>query len=88
MQPTYKPGSVRHEGALVIYPVRMSPSVSQRLLPCALSFYPPPRTSRPDNAGIRELSTPGVHSTYVTTRLVGSYPTFSPLPMRPFRKTN
>lgn len=31
-------------------------------------------------AGLRELSTSGVHSTYVAIRLVGSCPTFSPLP--------
>ena len=31
-------------------------------------------------AGIRELSTSGVHSPHVTIRLVGSCPTFSPLP--------
>ena len=32
-------------------------------------------------AGLRELSTSGVHSPHVTTRLVGPYPTFSPLPL-------
>ena len=31
-------------------------------------------------AGLRELSASGVHSTHVAMRLVGSYPTFSPLP--------
>ena len=31
-------------------------------------------------AGIHELSSSGVHSTHVAMRLVGSYPTFSPLP--------
>lgn len=50
-----------------------------------LSFYPlmwvkNSRTSRPDDTSLRELSTSEVHSPYVTTRLVGSYPTFSPLP--------
>ena len=33
-----------------------------------------------NSAGIRELSTSGVHSTHVAIRLVGSCPTFSPLP--------
>ena len=35
-------------------------------------------------AGLRELSTSGVHSPRVATRLVGSYPTFSPLPFGGF----
>ena len=67
-------------GVPVIYPVRMSPSASQRMSPCALSFYPLARAGRPGNASIHELSAPGVHSTHVTTRLVSSYLTFSPLP--------
>jgi len=32
------------------------------------------------SAGLRELSTPRMHSTDVTARLVSSYLTFSPLP--------
>ena len=55
---------------------------------CPLSFYPPARTGRPlflrqaqdKFAGLHELSTPGVHSADITADLVGSYPTFSPLP--------
>ena len=34
-------------------------------------------------AGLRELSTSGVHSPHVAMRLVGSYPAFSPLPAAP-----
>ena len=49
---------------------------------CSLSFYPPAWTGRPlfVFAGLHELSTPGVHSIDITADLVGSYPTFSPLP--------
>ena len=49
---------------------------------CPLSFYPPAWTGRPlfVFAGLHELSTPGVHSIDITADLVGSYPTFSPLP--------
>ncbi len=35
---------------------------------------------QPSDAGIHELATSKAHSTCVTTGLVGSYPTFSPLP--------
>ena len=38
------------------------------------------RAGRPCDDGIRELSSSDVHSTTVASRLVGSYPTFSPLP--------
>ena len=38
-------------------------------------------TGRPQSVGIRELSSSDVHSTTVASRLVGSYPTFSPLPL-------
>ena len=31
------------------------------------------------NAGLHDLTTPKMHSTYITICLVGSYPTFSPL---------
>ena len=33
------------------------------------------------SVGLHDLTTPKTHSPCVTTRLVGSYPTFSPLPM-------
>ncbi len=51
----------------------------------SLSFYPltclAAGTGRPPcNASLYELSASGVHSPCVATRLVGSYPTFSPLP--------
>ena len=38
------------------------------------------RTSSPYSASLHDLSTSKKHSTCVTTSLVGSYPTFSPLP--------
>ena len=34
------------------------------------------------NAGLHDLTTPKMHSTHIAIRLVGSYPTFSPLPFR------
>ena len=45
-----------------------------------------PRHYSRDIAGIRELSTSGVHSTHVAIRLVGSCPTFSPLPFNEERR--
>lgn len=38
------------------------------------------RTGRPDDVGLRELSSSDVHSTTVASRLVSSCLTFSPLP--------
>jgi len=35
---------------------------------------------QPSDAGLHELATSKAHSTCVATGLVGSYPTFSPLP--------
>ena len=46
------------------------------------AFYPPAWAGSPHSAGIRELAAPKMHSRYVTIPLVGSYPTFSPLPLR------
>jgi len=37
---------------------------------------------QPSDAGLHELATSNVHSICVTTDLVGSYPTFSPLPFK------
>ncbi len=70
--------------ALAIYPGRSSRHASI-VLPTS-SGGPPSLTHTPSkgcsrcNAGLRELSASGVHSTHVAMRLVGSYPTFSPLP--------
>ena len=75
---------------------RCLPFIYDTTLAVPLSFYPPARAGRPLSplrpddrsrrvAGLHELSTSGVHSTYVAIRLVGSYPTFSPLPKR-FRR--
>lgn len=76
-QQACKPGSVS---------VRLHRCLSFIYDPCRhepLSFYPPAQTDRLLFlfAGIHELSTPGMHSTDVTTGLVGSCPTFSPLPL-------
>ena len=53
----------------------------------ALAFYPPSRRSlagasggQPSVDGIHELAAPSRYSTTVTSRLVVSYTTFSPLP--------
>lgn len=69
---------------------RCLPFIYCRGLPQPLSSYPPAWTSSPLLgscrgttliAGLRELSTSSAHSPYVATRLVGSCPTFSPLPV-------
>ena len=64
----------RSAGVSAIYPVPMSPSASI-VLPSG-SGGPPSHSV----AGLHELSAPGMYSTSVTTGLVGSYSTFSPLP--------
>ncbi len=70
--------------ALAIYLRRRSRAASI-VLPSGSDGQPSLILTRTDAcsrcfAGIRELSTSGVHSTFVAKRLVGSYPTFSPLP--------
>ena len=88
-QPDYKPGSVSATEVemSVIYPHLPLPTGSIVLPSNAESQRSPwsnllalHRTSNPQCVGIHELSAPDVHSPYVTTRLVGSYSTFSPLP--------
>ena len=84
LQPPCKPGSVLPRQSVrsachlsrTDVTIRFTTRVATRIT----SFYPPARTDSPDNAGLRELSTPGVYSTHVTVRLVSSYLTFSPLP--------
>ena len=66
----------RSAGVPAIYPVPMSPSASI-VLPSG-SGGPPSQCV----AGLHELSAPGMYSTSVTTGLVGSYSTFSPLPLK------
>ena len=70
----YKPGSVSlRTGESVIYLLLPSPTGSSG---------PPSDVGRATllNAGLHDLTTPKMHSPYITIRLVGSYPTFSPLP--------
>ena len=83
-----KPGSVHGHfqyiippsPSSVIYPLPVSPPASI-VLPSGSDGQPSRSRFCSENiAGIRELSTSGVHSTHVTTRLVVSYSTFSPLP--------
>ena len=78
-QRTYKPGSVRiwsfkTRMPLAIYLLPTSPMASI-VLPSSSDGQPSLLF-----AGLHELSTPGTHSISVTADLVGSYPTFSPLP--------
>ena len=54
--------------------------------PCTSIVLPSGSDGSPSDAGIRELSTPGVHGICVTTDPVGSYPTFSPLPRTQTRR--
>ena len=49
--------------------------------PCTSIVLPSSSGEPPSNAGLHELSAPEVHSTCIAACLVGSYPTFSPLPM-------
>ena len=44
------------------------------------AFYPLPWAGYPHSGSIHELAAPKMHSQRVATLLVGSYPTFSPLP--------
>ena len=88
----YKPGSVSLSSTVIRGRRRWClPFIYGVTLATSLSFYPPARTGRPFSplhdgscsrcvAGLRELSTSGVHSTPVARRLVSSYLTFSPLP--------
>ena len=46
----------------------------------AIAVYPPARASNPQTPVYMTLQLPGRTARGVTTRLVGSYPTFSPLP--------
>ena len=46
----------------------------------ALAVYPLAKASSSHSASLHDLATSKTHSTDVTTSLVGSYPTFSPLP--------
>ena len=71
------------KGMLAIY-LRAASPLSSIVLPSG-SDGPPSRLCRLvssiSSAGLHELSTPGVHSTGIAAGLVGSYPTFSPLPV-------
>ena len=70
----YKPGSVSlRTGESVIYLRLPSPTGSSG---------PPSDVGRATlvNAGLHDLTTPKMHSPHIAIRLVGSYPTFSPLP--------
>lgn len=46
----------------------------------ALAVHPPTGASNSHGVGLHDLTTPKTYSPCVATRLVGSYPTFSPLP--------
>ena len=69
-----KPGSVSYiNKTSVIYLILPSPTGSSGL---------PSDVGRATlvNAGLHDLTTPKMHSPHIAIRLVGSYPTFSPLP--------
>ena len=87
-QTAYKPGSVP------MHPKKDAqrlPFIRALCCQSALSFYPPTRLNMKyiknsneqlSNVGIHELSTSDVYSLRVATQLVGSYSTFSPLPLK------
>lgn len=85
-----------------IHCFRRLPFIHYRCRHRSLSFYPPARTDSPPApphnppqsesmkrsiAGLRELSTSGVHGTHVTMRPVSSCLTFSPLLPYPRKRT-
>ena len=86
---SYKPGSV-HGNSMhkALFPAACHLSTTGVTTSLYRSTLRLGRTtlSSPQNcknfAGIRELSTSGVHSTHVAIRLVGSCSTFSPLPTK------
>lgn len=84
-QTAYKPGSVLPNDARSTSSAchLSAPVVANRLYRSTLQRAALRRLERAtlNGVGIHELSTSDVHSTHVTTRLVGSYPTFSPLPL-------
>ncbi len=70
---TCKPGSVSAPRAVLVIYLRLLSPVASIVLPSGSG-------GQPSCTGLHELSTSGMHSTHVAMRLVGSYPTFSPLP--------
>ena len=74
----YKPGSVPRLS-------RRLPFIYSAGYPAAPAFYPPSCRmalgGQPSDDGIRELAASRRNSSTVIRRLVGSYPTFSPLPL-------
>ena len=74
-QLAYKPGSVLHEKSLQ----RLSFICACRYRQ-TIAVYPPARASNPQTLVYMTLQLLGRTARSVTTRLVGSYSTFSPLP--------
>ena len=52
------------------------------MLPLGLSVLPSDSDEQPSNVGIRELAASKAYGSYIAARPVGSYPAFSPLPLR------
>ena len=79
-QRTCKPGSVMLSYSIVCHQSR--PYITAWLRPLEEPRNPPSGSGgQPSDAGIHELATSRMHSTCVTTGLVGSCPAFSPLPL-------
>ena len=78
-QSVYKPGSVPYKNKVSVIYLRLLSPVGSSGLPSDVG------RATLINAGLHDLTTPKMHSPHITIRLVGSYPTFSPLPF-PERK--
>ena len=72
----YKPGSVLQRE----YPCSACHLSVPDVAVIAIAVYPPARASNPQTPVYMTLQLPGRTAHGVTTSLVGSYPTFSPLP--------
>ena len=78
---TCKPGSVGSVLVPYLSAINLDLPSPARLRDLAVTrVLPSGSGEQPSDAGIHELATSKAHSTCVTTGLVGSYPTFSPLP--------
>ena len=78
---TCKPGSVGLVHVPSLSAINLDLPLPARLRNLRVTrVLPSGSGGQPSDAGLHELATSKAHSTCVTTGLVGSYPTFSPLP--------
>ena len=77
-----KPGSVLLHLCFRTHVVQRLSFICAYCCQQTIAVYPPARASSPQAPVYMTLQLPGRTAQGVTTRLVGSYPTFSPLPHR------